>query len=67
MKIFKFLKRNNKTTEQIYQEAFELFDFDYSVESGLDDNGRDEPLFREANAEIDTTQTYELKEVDYFA
>lgn len=51
----------------IYQNANNSFDFDYSIQSGADDNGRDEPFFKNANEKIDTSITYEIKEVDYYA
>lgn len=67
MKIFNFIKKNNVDRCAIYQNANKSFDFDYSIQSGTDDNGKEEPFFKDANKNIDTSITYEMKEVDYYA
>lgn len=67
MKIFNFIKENNVDRRAIYQNANESFDFDYSIQSGADDNGKEEPFFKDANKNIDMSITYEMKEVDYYA
>ena len=67
MKIFNIIKKDNRDKKIIYQNANSSFDFDYSIQSGADDNGKDEPFFKDANKKIDTSITYELKEVDYYA
>ena len=67
MKIFNIIKKDNRDKKIIYQNANSSFDFDYSIQSGADDNGKDETFFKDANKKIDTSITYELKEVDYYA
>lgn len=67
MKIFNLIKKDNRDKCAIFQNANKSFDFDYSVQSGADDNGRDEPFFEDANRNIDKSVTYEMKEVDYYA
>lgn len=67
MKIFKLIKKDKRDKAIIYQNANKSFDFDYSIQTGIDDNGKDEPLFKDANEKIDTSVTYEIKEVDYYA
>ena len=67
MKIFNFIKIDKRDKRAIYKNANNSFDFDYAIQTGVDDNGRDEPLFKEATDKIDLNDTYELKEVDYFA
>lgn len=67
MKLFNLIKKDNRDKSTIYQNANNSFDFDYSVQAGVDDNGKDEPLFENANKNIDTSITYEMKEVDYYA
>lgn len=67
MKIFNIIKKDERDKRVIYQNANNSFEFDYSIQSGTDDNGKDEPLFKNANENIDTNVTYEMKEVDYYA
>jgi hypothetical protein len=67
MKIFNLIKKDNRDKCTIYQNANDSFEFDYSVQSGADDNGKDEPMFKNANKNIDVSVTYEMKEVDYYA
>lgn len=67
MKKINLIKKDNRDKCIIYQKANNSFDFDYSIQSGTDDNGKDEPFFRDANEKIDTSITYEIKEVDYYA
>lgn len=67
MKKINLIRKDNRDKCIIYQNANNSFDFDYSIQSGTDDNGRDEPLFKDANDKIDTSITYEIKEVDYYA
>lgn len=67
MKKINLIRKDNRDKCIIYQNANNSFDFDYSIQSGTDDNGRDEPFFKDANDNIDTSITYEIKEVDYHA
>lgn len=67
MKILNLIKKDSRDKSVIYQNANNSFDFDYSVQMGTDDNGKDEPLFKDANRKIDISVTYEMKEVDYYA
>lgn len=67
MKILNLIRKDNRAKCVIYQNANNSFDFDYSIQSGTDDNGKDEPIFKDANRKIDTSITYEIKEVDYYA
>lgn len=67
MKKINLIRKDNRDKRIIYQNANNSFDFDYSIQSGTDDNGRDEPFFKDANDKIDTSITYEIKEVDYYA
>lgn len=67
MKKINLIKKDIRDKCIIYQKANNSFDFDYSLQSGTDDNGKDEPFFRDANEKINTSITYEIKEVDYYA
>lgn len=67
MKKINLIRKDNRNKCSIYQNANNSFDFDYSIQFGTDDNGRDEPFFKDANDKIDTSITYEIKEVDYYA
>ena len=67
MGILNYIKSDNRDKSTIYQNANNSFDFNYSIESGVDDNGKDEPYFDDANKSIDKSVTYEMKEVDYYA
>ena len=67
MRILNAIKKDNRDKCIIYQNANNSFDFDYSLQIGTDDNGKDEPLFKEANSSIDIKTTYEMKEIDYYA
>lgn len=67
MKIFDLVKRDKRDKSIIYQNANNSFDFDYTIQGGEDKNGKEEQLFKEASKSIDTSVTYEMKEVDYYA
>lgn len=67
MRIFNLVKKDNRDKCTIYKNANNSFDFNYSIQSGADDNGKDEPFFKDANKNIDVSITYQMKEVDYYA
>ena len=67
MKILGLFKKDNKDKRTIYQNANDSFDFDHSVTSATCDDSTDGLLFTNANKNIDTSVTYEIKEVDYYA
>ncbi|MCH5269075.1 MAG: hypothetical protein J1E62_12160 [Lachnospiraceae bacterium] len=67
MGLLNYIKSDSKDKSTIYRNANNSFNFDYSIQSGVDDNGKDEPYFNNANKCIDKNVTYEMKEVDYYA
>ena len=67
MKILSLFKHDDRDRVLIYQNANNSFDFNYSVEDGVDENGKEEPKFKDANESINTDITYEMREVDYYA
>lgn len=61
------IKKNNRNKRAIYQNANSSFDFDYSVQSNTGKKSGNETSFKDANKNIDTSVTYEMKEIDYYA
>lgn len=65
--IINFFRKGSKSKEEIYKRAFESFPFDYKVVSKNDRNiNTNEVSFSDATRNL-PSETFDLKQVDYYA